>query len=139
MSEAANRPEVRRRKRLHRAYLFQNGFVALVALLFLTTSLTFWLDPTALNRTLGHVAPYDYYWNAFYLAGSVLVLVGLFGRRLGIEAAGHVLLVPGLVLNFILAAVVLGFHTSTLLTFVFALAAGLRAYGLVAGWQETHG
>jgi hypothetical protein len=124
------------RRRLNRAYLFQNGFVALVAILFLTSSLSFWLDPDQIGRTLGHVPPYDYYWNGFYLLGSLMVCIGLFGRRPGVEAAGHTLLVPGLLLNCIAAAAVLGLHNTTFLTLVFGLGAGLRAWGLVMGWQE---
>ena len=124
------------RRRLHRAYLFQNGFVLLVAVLFFTTSLSFWFDPTALGRTLGHVPPYDYYWNATYLGGSLLVMVGLLGRRDGIEAAGHAMLVPGLLINFGIALLQVGFHNTTVLTLTFAAAAALRAYGLIMGWQE---
>ena len=126
----------REKRRLTRAYLFQNAFVALVALLFFTTSLSFFLDPNALGRAVGHVPPYDYFWNAFYAVGSSMVLFGVLSRRLGIEAAGHVLLVPGLLLNFAIAVQVIGFHNTTLLTLVFASASGLRAYGLVAGWRN---
>ena len=125
-----------RQRRLNRAYLFQNGFVGLVALLFLTSALSFWFDPEQLGRTLGHVPPYDYYWNGFYLIGSVAVLFGLLTRRVGVEAAGHTVLVPGLILNSIVAAVLLGFHSTSFLTLVFGLGAALRAYGLVVGWQE---
>jgi uncharacterized membrane protein len=127
----------RRQKRLDRAYLFQNGFVALVAILFLVVSVSFFLDPNQLGRAIGHVPPWDDYWNAFYLVGSALVLIGLFSRRIAIEAAGHILLVPGLVINFLIAAAILGFSSSTLLTVVFALGAALRAYGLILGWQES--
>lgn len=126
-----------RRKRLNRAYMFQNGFVLLVAILFLTTSVSFWFDPHGLSRALGHVPPYDYYWNALYSIGSIMVAFGLLGRRDGIEAAGHVLLVPGLALNFLLACLHLGVHTTTLLTFIFAIGAALRAIGLIMGWQEA--
>ena len=128
----------RRRRRLHRAYVFQNGFVALVAFLFLVSSVAFWLDPVNIQGSIGHLPPYDYYWNGAYLSGSVMVLVGLFGRRIGVEAAGHILLVPGLALQFLVAIPLLGLHRITLLTFVFAVGAGMRAYGLVMGWSEAH-
>lgn len=128
----------RQRRRVTRAYLFQNGFVALVAILFLVSAVGFWLHPETIDRPLGHVPPFDYYWNGFYLAGSVLVIVGLHTLRPGIEAAGHVLLVPGLLLNCLVAALILGLHSTTLLTFVFACGAALRACGLVAGWREAH-
>lgn len=125
------------RGRLHRTYLFQNGFVALVAFLFFVSSLSFWFDPNQLGRALPHVPPYDYFWNGCYLLGSATVLYGFFSRRPGIEAAGHVVVVPGLVLNFIIVALILGFHANAILTLVFALAAGARAYGLLRGWQEA--
>lgn len=123
-------------KRRHRAYLFQNGFVALVALLFLVTSISFFLDPVAIERAVPPVPPYDYYWNAIYLVGSIMVLFGLFSRRVGVEAAGHTVLVPGLVLNDVLAALTIGVHATTFIVAVFAIASGLRAYGLIAGWRE---
>jgi hypothetical protein len=125
------------RKRLQRAYLFQNAFVLLVAILFFTTSLSFWLDPDALDRALGPIPPYDYYWNALYITGSTMVVIGLLSQRVGIEAAGHTMLVPGLLLNFLVAAMTLGVHNTTLLTLVFAAGSAFRAYGLIAGWRET--
>ncbi len=127
-----DRERVRRR-----TYLFQNGFVALVAILFFLASLSFWIDPNAVGRSLGHVPPYDYYWNALYSLGSVLVLFGLITRRPSIEAAGHIIYVPGLSLATVIGAIVLGVNTSVLLTLIFAIASGMRAYGLIRGWQEA--
>ena len=124
------------RKRLNRAYVFQNGFVLLVAFLFLVTSASFWLDPHELGRSLGPQPPFDVFWNAFYSVGSVLIIFGLLTRRIGVEAAGHFLLVPGLFLNFLLCVLVLGFHATTLLTFVFAWGAALRGIGLIMGWRD---
>lgn len=128
---------LRVRRRLTRAYLCQNALVGLVALLFLTTAVSFFLDPQQLDRAIGHVPPYDYFWNAFYLAGGLLVTGGLFTRRPGVEAAGQTLLLPGLLLNFVVAVDRLGLHHITALTLVFAAGLALRAYGLVMGWQET--
>lgn len=124
------------KRKLHRTYLFQNAFVGLVAVLLATTGISFFFDPDQIGRALPHVPPYDYFWYSLYVVGGVFVLYGLLSRRIAVEAAGHILYVPGLLANCIAAALVLGLHTTVLLTLIFALAAAFRAVGLMQGWQN---
>ena len=126
------------RRKLHHVYLFQNAFVALVAFLLAFSGLTFLLSPTEIAGSMPHVPPYDYIWNTLYLVGGIAVIAGLLDRRPGLEAVGHLLYIPGLVLNLYIAAVVFGeLHRIVILTTVFAVAAAFRAHGLIAGWSDN--
>lgn len=125
-------------QQLRRAVLFQNGYVILVLILFLVSALSFFFNPNAVDRSLPNMHPFDYYWHSFYLLGSATALFGLFSQRVGLEAAGHALLVPGLLGNFAFSALVLGLHAATLLTLVFAIGATMRAIGLVRGWSSLN-
>lgn len=116
-------------------YLYQHGYVALVAILFLTLGLTFFLDAEQ-PGSLGRVPPFDYMWNASYALGGAVILAGWFSRRPGIEAAGHIVKIPGVLLNLTVAAAVLHFHYLAFLLAVFATTAAIRTAGLVMGWQE---
>ena len=125
------------RKRLHRAYMFQNGYVMLVAALFVISSASFFWNPDRIDRTLP-AHPWDFYWNGMYLVGGLMIIAGLTTRRVGIEAAGHALVVPGLALNFAALVGEVGLHTQTLIVAMFGVASLLCAYGLLMGWQEDN-
>ena len=126
-----------RRKQLHRNYLYLNAFVGLVAMLLAISGVSFFFDPAGIEGSLPHVPPWDYYWNGLYAVGGVTVMFGLLSRRVAIEAAGHILYVPGLLLNMVIGIATVGIvHRITFLTLVFAAGAAFRAYGLVAGWSE---
>lgn len=117
--------------------LFREGYVALVALLFLLVGLGYLIDPGAVGRAFTIPYPYDLAVNALYALGGATVLVGFLDRRPGIESAGHTLLVPALLTSFAFAAFAVGLHTTTVLSIVFAVSSALRAYGLILRWQET--
>ncbi len=120
-----------------RAYLFQNGFVLLFAFLFFAITVGFFIDPDGLDRALGDARPYEYAWSVAYLIGTSMVLYGLPTRRVGIEASGHAVIGAGLLVHIILAVTTLGTHLTTVILMVFGVAAGMRAYGLIAGWRDS--
>ena len=127
---------IRRRKRLQRTYLFQIGPIIMLALLLLIVSASHFLEPITVGGALKNAAPFDSYWNGTYLVGSLLILYGLFSRRLAFEIIGNLALVPAFVLQFVIAAPMVGLHRITLLAFIFAIGFALRALGLYLGWQD---
>lgn len=79
-------------------YLRQNVFELLFAVLSIIAGVAFFAAPDALERSaIGRaVHPFDYGWNALYVAGGILVALGLFRMERRLELAG---------LSFLTAAV----------------------------------
>jgi hypothetical protein len=127
----------RAQRRVARGRLLKDAPVILIAALFLISSLSFFIDPGEIGGTLPHLPPWDYYWNILYTIGGFFIIAGILTRRVGVEAAGHICVVPGLALNFFLAVGLVGFHRITLLTTIFGIGLALRAYGLLSVWWEV--
>lgn len=133
--EVGHRP-VPNRRRLTRAILFREGYVVLVGLLFLISGGSYLLPGAQVGSSLHPPYPIDFAINGLYFTGGAMIVYGFLSRRLGIETAGHAMLVPALLLSFAAAVAELGLHRTTILVVIFALASAARAYGLVVGWHE---
>lgn len=103
--------------------------VGVIALLGIFSALSFWLDPgyperTAIGRSLEGVI--DDLWNAMYLGGGLLILLGVWTARAGIEFAGHTPFVTAVLVNTAAAlSVAGGFNVTIALSF--SVAVGLSA------------
>lgn len=93
MSPAELELNVRLRDR-RRAYLEAHVFELLIGVLSVVTAVTFFAEPGDLSRTaIGQsVHPFDYGWNALYLAGGALITLGLARPSYRLEAAGLLML-----------------------------------------------
>ena len=122
------------RRRLQRAYLFRESPIILMALALTFIGLTFFYDGINLLSALGPQPPWDTYYNAFYLAGGLVVLLGVLTMRVGLEVAGHMLLFPACAVYAVVSCSEIGLeHRSTVLGITFALITVIRPLGLLLG------
>lgn len=134
------KPADRRRRQLTWGFLLAEGYVALIAVAFLLIGLAYLAPGPESGHTYPVTYPLDLYINSFYVAGSMTVLVGFFTRRVGVEVAGHVALVPAFFMGFGFAVahlLTVGFgpdlrlERTVLIMLILALASAARAWGLV--------
>jgi hypothetical protein len=76
-----------------RAYLEAHVFELSLAIVAIVTAATFFLSPATLEGSaIGHaVHPFDYAWNGLYLAGGLLIVVGLVRPTHRLELAGLIM------------------------------------------------
>lgn len=73
-----------------RAYLEAHVFELLIAIMAALAAASFFIDPAALEHSpIGRTLhPFDYAWNALYLAGGALTAAGLARPSYDVERAG---------------------------------------------------
>lgn len=109
------------------AYVGSHSFVLLIGVLALTGAATFFHNPHAPAYEATALSPGHYFQSVAYAllgAGGLCVIIGLVLLSLPTEAAGHSLIVTGVVMNGILLARVatLSFDSATaLFTIVFTV------------------
>lgn len=119
---------------VRQAYIEANIFELFVALLALTSSVSYFIDPhTAGGLAVSHVAFPDVAWAAMYGTGSFLVCLGLVTIRGQVEAAGLVLFAGAVVIQALAVASVGGWssYVGVLILVSFAAASLTRLWVIV--------
>jgi hypothetical protein len=83
------------------------AFEAATAIAFITVAVAFFTDPhaTLVRSPVGQsVQPFDYLWNAFYLAGGCATVFALVENDRRVETAGLTVLATGLLADAVAVA-----------------------------------
>jgi hypothetical protein len=134
-----------------KAYLYANGFEALIAFSAILSGIRFFVDPSALADTVIGQAlrPLDQIWNAMYCIGGLLVCIGLplnrnyfrvgrlrvSGYRL--ELGGLIFLSTGVLVAGVAAVWVNGFSTGVSIYGAVVLASIGRIISIVSTRKAT--
>jgi hypothetical protein len=131
-----NTPEYLAHARL--AYVGRHSFVLLIGALAVISAISFYHNPDAPQYLATRHSGPGVQWTAYSMlgVGGLVVIVGLVTLQLALEAAGHILICSGLILNGVgvLYRATLGFDTTTaIITLVIAV--GCIAYRIWALFQ----
>lgn len=84
------------------------AFEAATAIAFITVAVAFFTNPhaTLVRSPVGRtVQPFDYLWNAFYLAGGLGIIFGLLENDRRVEMGGLTVLATGLLTDAVAVAI----------------------------------
>lgn len=111
--------------------LFSHVFELGVAVVWFIVGIAYMVDPlAAVHSPIAHnIGHWVWAWIALYLAGSPLIVIGLLGRKVNLRIGGLILVMSGLMIQFI-AAVYSPWDLRSLTYLVYATACCLRLYML---------